>query len=433
LFLFPTLAATSVTWAYVPAIQKLALALALGLFVGMERERRGKQAGLRTFALVCLLGAMGGILGTAYALAALGLLGIIVLLITMVAFREDRDIEVTTSVTICVVGFIGVLCGLGHTLTPLAVGIVVAALLSWKEHMVPFFTGLTEEEVRSAILLGIIAFVIYPGLPEGTIDPWGLVNIRTAWVTVIMIAALGFVNYILLKQYGSKGIELTGFLGGLINTKVTTVELSRRAKENVALADAAFGGVLLSRASMVLRNGFIMMVLSTQAFLIAVPAFALMLVGSVSFLVRRFIRKDDQTQENEGESLNLRIEAPFSLQSVLKFGVIFLVLQITGILAERAFGSFGFYIVTAIGGMFSSASAVSSAAALAANGSITPFAAGIGAIIASIISSAVDVMLVSRLTENPALSRRLTVGIAWICGLGLLGAGIAVFLHPPGL
>jgi uncharacterized membrane protein (DUF4010 family) len=79
------------------------------------------------------------------------------------------------------------------------VGIVTAALLAWKEPLAGFSHALTESELRSAILLAILAFVVYPVLPPGTLDPWGLIDPREAWITVILIAALGFANYVLLK------------------------------------------------------------------------------------------------------------------------------------------------------------------------------------------------------------------------------------------
>lgn len=405
-------------WPYLPALERLGLALALGTFIGMERERRGKDAGMRTFALVCLLGAMGGLLGTAYALVALGLVAVLILLTDVQAIIGSKTLELTTSATLGVVAFLGVLCGLGHTLTPVAVGVVVVGLLAWKEQMVLFTVGLTEQEVRSAILLAIIAFVIYPALPEGTVDRWGLVDVRTAWVTVILIAGIGFVNYILLKRYGSRGVELTGFLGGLISTTVTTAELAKRCKESDgALAEETYRGVLLSRASMVLRNGFIMALLSMSAFLVSAFSLVLMLIGSTWFLV--FGRKRAASQADEAPAL--AIASPFSLKSVLKYGVLFLLLQVFGVLAERSFGSFGFYAVTAVGSLVSSASAVSSAAALAAHGQISAVSAGIGAVVANLISSAVDALLVARITQDGRLSRRLARGTAFICVLGIIG------------
>ena len=130
--------------------------------------------------------------------------------------------------------FAGVLVGKGHTFTPTALGVVTAALLAWKQPLTGFSRALTESELRSAILFAILAFIVYPVLPTGTIDPWGLIEPRAAWVTVILVAALGFANYVLLRMYGARGIELTGFLGGLINSTVTVTELSDRMQRTRA-------------------------------------------------------------------------------------------------------------------------------------------------------------------------------------------------------
>ena len=78
------------TFPYLPTLLRLALALALGLFVGLERERRGKEAGLRTFGFAALLGGLGGLLGDAYALLDLGLLGILVVFLNWATLRAGE-------------------------------------------------------------------------------------------------------------------------------------------------------------------------------------------------------------------------------------------------------------------------------------------------------------------------------------------------------
>src|SRR5215510_4968779 len=205
-------------WPYLPTLVRLALALAIGLFVGVERERRGKESGLRTFGFAALLGGLGGLLGDHFALLSLSLLGVLIVFLNLHTLRTDQGTELTTSAALLVIGFAGVLCGQGHTLTPTAIAVLTAALLAWKEPLAGFSLGLSDVELRSAILLGMLAFVVYPALPPGTVDPWGVVEPRTAWVTVILIAGISFVNYILWKLYGAHGIELTGFLGGLVNS-----------------------------------------------------------------------------------------------------------------------------------------------------------------------------------------------------------------------
>ena len=161
------------TFPYLPTLLRLALALALGLFVGLERERRGKEAGLRTFGFAALLGGLGGLLGESYALVGLGLLGILIVFLNWATLRDGEGLELTTSAALLVTRFIGVLAGQGHTFTPVTVAIATAALLAWKERLAGFSLGLTETELRSAILLAILAFIVYPVLRKPRSMPGG--------------------------------------------------------------------------------------------------------------------------------------------------------------------------------------------------------------------------------------------------------------------
>jgi uncharacterized membrane protein (DUF4010 family) len=93
-----------------------------------------------------------------------------------------------------------------------------------------FSLGLTEKELHSALTLAILAIVIYPALPEGTIGPQAFIAPRQAWLTVLLIAGIGFINYVLWKIYGAHGSELAAFLGGLVNNRITIVELAASVK-----------------------------------------------------------------------------------------------------------------------------------------------------------------------------------------------------------
>ena len=192
---FPAL--PTADWPYLQILVRLALSLSLGLLIGLERERRGKEAGLRTFGFICLLGALGGALGTAFSLLILALVGMLTVVLNVQALRANQGTELTTSAAMLVTCMAGILCGQGHTILPAAVMVIATALLAWKEGLAGFSMGLTESELRSALLLAILAIVIYPALPVGTVvGPWNLIEPRAAWVTVILIAGIGFVNYI---------------------------------------------------------------------------------------------------------------------------------------------------------------------------------------------------------------------------------------------
>jgi uncharacterized membrane protein (DUF4010 family) len=63
------------------------------------------------------------------------------------------------------------------------------------------------------------------------VDPWNLINPREAWLTIVVIAALGFVNYVLLKVYSSRGLYYSAILGGLVNSTAAIAELAESIKD----------------------------------------------------------------------------------------------------------------------------------------------------------------------------------------------------------
>lgn len=112
--------------------------------------------------------------------------------------------------------------------------------------------------------------------------------------------------------------------------------------------------------------------------------------------------------------MNLALRSPFSISSALKFGVLFLVLEIAGVLGQRGLGQRGFYVVSVVGGLVSSASSVASDGLLASHGTLLPQVAGIGAVLASLASAFVDLPVIARIGRDPCLTRRLGLTVALI-------------------
>ncbi|MBK7060228.1 MAG: MgtC/SapB family protein [Rubrivivax sp.] len=416
-----------VEWPYVQILLRLALSLALGLLIGLERERRGKEAGLRTFGFICLLGALGGSLGDAYGLLILALVGVLAVLLNLHTLRANEGMELTTSAAMLVTCFAGILCGKGHTISPAAVMVIATALLAWKERLADFSMGLTESELRSALLLAILAIVIYPALPIGAVGPWQLIEPRAAWVTVILIAGIGFVNYILWKMYGTRGTELSGFLGGLVNSNFTVIELSSRVREAAGVfVESAYRGILLATTAMLVRNAGLLLVLAPLALVGSFAAFALMLFTSIGLVLWSYRQRRPPPAE---PSAQIKLELPFSLPLALKYGVVFLALHVLGNLAQRQFGDVGFYFVSAVGGLMSSASAVAAAATLASQGSLSATVAGTGAVLASFTSIAFSLSFVLR-THHRGLITRLATAMVCVAVAGLIGVLIWDSIYP---
>src|ERR1700728_4737160 len=250
-----------------PAVEiavKAAIALALGLLVGFEREWSNKDIGVRTFAMTALLGLLATLLGPSLLLFSGAAILILLVFANLRSLQTARKLEATTSTALAIVFLLGVLVGEGHLFTPVACAIIVAMLLSLKPQLRAFAGGLTQQEVRSALVLGLLGFVIWPILPNRFVDPWQLLQPREAWITVVVIACLGFVNYVLLRVYGSKGIYLTAILGGLVNSTASVAELSSTLS-GTGLVSLTVPVVLLTSVAMFLRNVLILAIFAHHA------------------------------------------------------------------------------------------------------------------------------------------------------------------------
>ncbi|WEF35447.1 MgtC/SapB family protein [Pseudoduganella chitinolytica] len=408
-------------WPYLEMLTRFALALALGLLIGLERERRKKEAGLRTFGFIAVLGAVGASLGDTYAYIVLCLTGLLTVFLNIQDMRTHAGTELTTSAAMLVTCIAGILCGKGHTLTPAAIMVSSTALLAWKDILQGFSIGLTEGELRSALLLAILGIVIYPALPVGSIGPMGLIEPRAAWATVILIAGIGFVNYVLWKAFGTRGVAIAGFLGGLVNSSVTVNELASRVGKHAsgAVAAAAYRGILLATSAMVTRNAVILALLAPGVAVAGAGAYLAMLAASAFFVFYPRTPAATGIVARQAEQSD-QIVLPFSLWSALKYGLVFLLLHILGVLTQKYFGNVGFYVVSLIGGTVSSASAVAAAASLAADGKLTLDAAATGAIIASLASVAINLPFVLRV-PNRRFVLAIAVAMAVIAALGLAG------------
>ncbi len=359
---------------------KIAMALAVGMLVGFERESANKDVGTRTFGLTALLGALSVLISPQYGLAAM--IGMIVL----IAFLNARSmigsgaLEITTSAALLVTYALGALIGLGHTFTPVASAILMTLLLAWKVELRKFAGGVSIDELRSAVLLGLIGLVIYPVLPNRFIDRWELVNLRQAWVSVVVIASIAFVNYVLLRLYSTRGLYWTAILGGLVSNRAAVAELMA-----VVSGDRIAVVVLLATVAMFIRNIVLLALFAPQALFTAVgPLFAM---ACAALLLRSGKPESEPGQE-------LTLGSPISLRRVLGYGILFLAIQVVGTLAARLFGNLGLMVASGISGVASSASTTVAVANLAASGKITAELAGTAAVIGSMTSALTNVPVV---------------------------------------
>ena len=383
---------------------KIAIALAVGMLVGFERESANKDAGVRTFSLTALLGALSVLISPAYGVA--GMAGVIVLiaLLNVRSVTTTQSLEITTSTALLVTYALGALIGLGHTFTPVAAAILMTLLLALKVELHKFAGSVSMRELRGAVLLGLIGFVIYPVLPDRFVDRWELVNLRQSWITVIVIASIAFVNYVLLRLYSTRGLYWTAVLGGLVNSRAAVAELM-----TVGTGSRTTAVVLLVTLAMFVRNIVLLALFDPRALLTALgPIFAM---ACVALLLRTGGPGDEPGRE-------LKLGSPVSLHRVLVYGLLFVAIEVIGTLAQRSFGNVGFLVANGISGIASSASAAAAAANLSANGKISPELAGTATVIVSMVSALTNVPLVVNRLSSRSLFFRVAISTALQIVLG---------------
>jgi uncharacterized membrane protein (DUF4010 family) len=394
-----------------PIALKMGVAIGIGMLAGMEREWSNKDVGIRTFAIVALLGMLASLIGQNIAVAAL--IGVFLLVAAMNtrSILTNHSLEITTSAALMVIYLLGLLVGLGHIFTPVAGAIVMTMLLAWKTELTRFAGGLQPSEIRSAVLLGLIGFVIYPVLPNRYLDPWQLFNPSDAWISVIAIAGIAFLNYVLLRIYSTRGLYLGALFGGLVNSSATVAELGTRLRETGMVATTTTL-CLLTTIAMFARNLVLATIFSPRSLSATlVPLSAMTLVAGF------WIWRDRRIEETIPGTLTLT--SPISLKKVIWFGLVFVSIQIVGTLLTKYFGSYGMFATGIFGGLVSSASTTAAAATMAMHGKISAALAGSATVLTSLSSAAVNLPIVWRTTRNRAVVRRLTIQMATVIGTGV--------------
>jgi len=436
-----------------PVIVRLFVAAALGMFLGLERERSKKSAGVRTFTLTSLLGGIAVAVGSDILLAVGGLLVVVqaVLLGSRGLFdrgpngrgdgadsqddadtgdesdaRRDDDstadsaarlddlgvsLSLTTSTSLLVAYAVGAAVVSGFVIEGVVVALTSSLLLVLRRELHGFARRLTTDEVRSAVEFAIIAFVVYPLLPEGQVGPWDAVNPRTVWLLVVAVSAIGFVNYVIIRRYGERGIAITGFFGGLVNSTAVIGEIAGRTSRNPSIRPLAAAAILMADAAMALRNLSLVAVFVPElAVEVGIPLGLVALVG-VSYALH---------SREWGVDLDVAFESPFSLESALRFGVFFLLVLLASAAAQEYFGATGFVVTSFLGGLVSSGSVVTTAVTLYDGGTIGGTTAVVGVLAGTAASIAVKVALaasVDRELLGPVARRSALLVVAGVVGV----------------
>ncbi len=331
------------------------VAILLGALIGLEREyarykKKGHDfAGIRTFPLISLFGAVSAYLGDLISPWVL-LIGII-LSGTLIIFAyfaiTDKEKRLHLGATSEMAGFlaffIGVLCYYNEITFAVILAVVITVILYARSFLHHFAMKMKTEEMADTLKFAVIALVILPLLPNQGYGPHEIFNPFVIWLMVVFISGIGFAGYVLMKWFGERGITLAGILGGLVSSTAVTTSFSERSKKEIKIFRALALGVILANTVMFVRILVEVFVIHRPLFYKMLFPFSILVAVSLGFSYILWRKADEAKGKME-------LTSPFTLTPALKFGVFFAVILALVKLGDLYLSTKGVYIVSFISG-----------------------------------------------------------------------------------
>lgn len=403
-------------------------ALLVGALVGLEREyvqQRSDQinfAGIRTFSLISLLGAVAALLSERHGLPLfLTVYAGLSLLIFAGYWRssggELSGLGATTEVAALLVPLLGAMIVWDYATLGIALGVITALLLALKPSLQTVARQMSTADLQATLQFALIAAVILPLLPNRTYGPFDVLNPFEIWLLVVFVSGIGFLGYVLMKTLGAeRGLMISGILGGIVSSTATTVSFASRSRDAVSLSGHLAQAIIL--ASIVMLPRVVVEVLVVAPMLLrplALPIGAMTLVGLVA--VFWLWRRVEGGRPHAMETLGL--VNPLELSTALTFAVLFAVVLVATKAAQTFFGTAGLYVASALAGTTGVDAITLSVAELASRGQIEFDVAAVAIILATLVNTAVKAALALALGA-PELRRPVGIAFVLIAVAGLL-------------
>ncbi len=338
-------------------LTRLAIALAIGLLIGLERgwsarsEKEGERAaGLRTHAISGLLGGITALLGqlTTPLLIGFVFLGFagVTALFHWLESRDEHNFSATGAVAGMIAFMLGAYAVLGEPEIAIAAATATVVLLALKTTLHGWLKRLEWIEIRSVLILVTMTFLFLPFIPDRTIDPWDTLNPARIWELAIFVYAISFTGYIAIRLFGERnGVMLAAIAGGVVSSTAATLNFAKIARDNPTQTTLMAGSITLAGAVMSIRILLIVAALNMSLVpalwpVLAMAAFVQGVTGALMIILGA--RHGTQTIEWKN---------PFDLPSALQFALFIAFIILLSSLAARHFGSNGLLSLAALSGL----------------------------------------------------------------------------------
>lgn len=333
--------------------QQLAIALGLGLLVGLQRESAASSrlAGVRTFPLLTILGTVSALLAQSFGgwviVAGFVALAILIFAGKLVEMKiAAPEPGLTSEVAMLLMFGVGAYLVVGHRVVAIAIGGGIAVLLQFKGQLHGMVGKLGENDLKAIMQFVLISLVILPVLPNRTYGPYAVLNPHNIWLMVALIVGISLSGYIVYKFFGERaGLVAGGILGGVISSTATTVSYARRTAQSPESSRLAAIVILISSTIVFVRLLLEIGAVAPSFLPIAAPPLIVILLLFAALSCGLwFWKREAQTSMPAQEN-------PSELRSALFFGLLYAVILLAVAFAKDRFGSQGLYVVAGLSGL----------------------------------------------------------------------------------
>jgi len=339
------------------SLERLLVALLVGLLIGLDRERaevrKGRKlfAGIRTFALIALLGG-----GLSLARLEFGPWPLVaglasVAAIALVSYRrglENGDVGATTEIAALTTFVLGALAGAGQLIVAGATGVAVAVLLATKPRLERLSRAISEAELSAVLELAVITAIVLPLLPDRGYGPWGALNPFRIWLVVVLVSALSLAGFVAIRWKGERaGVFLSAALGAVVSSTATAAALAQRSREAPQEAPTLAAASTLASSVMCVRLAVLVVIIRPALLIRLAPPLAVM--GAVGAAAAMLLGRGKM--ERPADAPERQVRNPFSLRAALVFGAIYAGAVLLVHAASAGLGASGTLLAAGVSGL----------------------------------------------------------------------------------
>ena len=334
-------------------VQAFGTALGIGLLIGMERERRPEaSAGLRTFALVAMLGCLFALLGEKTGGPWLLVAGVLVISGSMVASnfsaqQEEQYRGFTSEAAVIITYGLGAAVWFGYSTLAVMLAITTTILLYFKAELRQFSERTTPKDINSILQFAVLSLVILPILPSQDFGPYNAINPRQVWYMVVLISGLALAGYLALRIVGARhGAALLGIFGGLASSTATTMMFSRHARDHAHLVRMSAIVILIANIMVMIRIGIVAGIVAPTLILPVATVFACGIVPGLALTLYSW-----RTLVAAGDLPMPEVKNPTELKTAVSFGLLYAVVLLASAWLQDIAGNSGVFIVAMVSGL----------------------------------------------------------------------------------